>query len=82
MNFERTSSLRSPCGVGSSRESCGVAWSGQAAEGHHHHQRAFLESRVAIMRGRFLLGPSIANRQAAGVDTGDGGSTCALSRVQ
>ena len=40
------------------------------------------KSRVAIMRGRFLLGPSIANRQAAGVDTGDGGSTCALSRVQ
>jgi hypothetical protein len=28
-------------------------------------------SRVAIMRGRFLLGLSIANRQAAGVATGD-----------
>jgi hypothetical protein len=29
-------------------------------------------SRVAIMRGRYLLGLSIANRQAAGVSTGDG----------
>jgi Bacteriocin-protection, YdeI or OmpD-Associated/Domain of unknown function (DUF1905) len=29
------------------------------------------KSRVAIMRGRFLLGVSIANRQAAGVETGD-----------
>jgi hypothetical protein len=29
------------------------------------------KSRVAIMRGRFLLGLSNANRQAAGVDTGD-----------
>src|SRR4029453_3433904 len=29
------------------------------------------KSRVAIMRGRFLLGLSIANRQAAGVETGD-----------
>src|SRR6201992_1231658 len=28
-------------------------------------------SRVAIMRGRFLLGLSNANRQAAGVATGD-----------
>jgi hypothetical protein len=28
-------------------------------------------SRVAIMRGRFLLGLSNANRQAAGVETGD-----------
>jgi Bacteriocin-protection, YdeI or OmpD-Associated/Domain of unknown function (DUF1905) len=28
-------------------------------------------SRVAIMRGRFLLGLSNANRQAAGVTTGD-----------
>jgi Bacteriocin-protection, YdeI or OmpD-Associated/Domain of unknown function (DUF1905) len=28
-------------------------------------------SRVAIMRGRYLLGLSIANRQAAGVETGD-----------
>jgi hypothetical protein len=28
-------------------------------------------SRVAIMRGRFLLGLSIANRQAAGVETGE-----------
>jgi hypothetical protein len=28
-------------------------------------------SRVAIMRGRFLLGLSKANRQAAGVATGD-----------
>jgi hypothetical protein len=28
-------------------------------------------SRVAIMRGRYLLGLSIANRQAAGVVTGD-----------
>ena len=28
-------------------------------------------SRVAIMRGRYLLGLSIANRQAAGVATGD-----------
>jgi Bacteriocin-protection, YdeI or OmpD-Associated/Domain of unknown function (DUF1905) len=28
-------------------------------------------SRVAIMRGRYLLGLSKANRQAAGVDTGD-----------
>jgi Bacteriocin-protection, YdeI or OmpD-Associated/Domain of unknown function (DUF1905) len=28
-------------------------------------------SRVAIMRGRYLLGLSIANRQAAGVYTGD-----------
>jgi hypothetical protein len=29
------------------------------------------KSRVAIMRGRFLLGLSNANRQAAGVVTGD-----------
>jgi hypothetical protein len=29
------------------------------------------KSRVAIMRGRFLLGLSNANRQAAGVQTGD-----------
>ena len=29
------------------------------------------KSRVAIMRGRYLLGLSIANRQAAGVVTGD-----------
>jgi Bacteriocin-protection, YdeI or OmpD-Associated/Domain of unknown function (DUF1905) len=29
------------------------------------------KSRVAIMRGRFLLGLSKANRQAAGVETGD-----------
>nr|WP_279499198.1 YdeI/OmpD-associated family protein [Actinomadura rubrisoli] len=29
------------------------------------------KSRVAIMRGRFLLGLSKANRQAAGVVTGD-----------
>jgi Domain of unknown function (DUF1905) len=29
------------------------------------------ESRVAIMRGRYLLGLSTANRQAAGVVTGD-----------
>src|SRR5262245_41953087 len=29
------------------------------------------KSRVAIMRGRFLLGLSKANRQAAGVATGD-----------
>ena len=29
------------------------------------------KSRVAIMRGRYLLGLSIANRQAAGVETGD-----------
>jgi hypothetical protein len=29
------------------------------------------KSRVAIMRGRFLLGPSNANRQAAGVAVGD-----------
>jgi hypothetical protein len=29
------------------------------------------ESRVAIMRGRYLLGLSNANRQAAGVVTGD-----------
>jgi Domain of unknown function (DUF1905)/Bacteriocin-protection, YdeI or OmpD-Associated len=29
------------------------------------------KSRVAIMRGRFLLGLSNANRQAAGVETGD-----------
>jgi hypothetical protein len=28
-------------------------------------------SRVAIMRGRYLLGLSNANRQAAGVETGD-----------
>jgi Bacteriocin-protection, YdeI or OmpD-Associated/Domain of unknown function (DUF1905) len=28
-------------------------------------------SRVAIMRGRYLLGLSKANRQAAGVETGD-----------
>jgi hypothetical protein len=28
-------------------------------------------SRVAIMRGRYLLGLSIADRQAAGVETGD-----------
>jgi Domain of unknown function (DUF1905) len=30
-------------------------------------------SRVAIMRGRYLLGLSNANRQAAGVATGRGG---------
>jgi hypothetical protein len=29
------------------------------------------KSRVAVMRGRNLLGLSIANRQAAGVETGD-----------
>ena len=29
-------------------------------------------SRVAIMQGRHLIGLSIANRQAAGVETGDG----------
>jgi hypothetical protein len=29
------------------------------------------KSRVAIMRGRYLLGLSKANRQAAGVETGD-----------
>ena len=29
------------------------------------------KSRVALMRGRYLLGLSIANRQAAGVVTGD-----------
>ena len=29
------------------------------------------KSRVAIMRGRYLLGLSNANRQAAGVETGD-----------
>src|SRR5215470_767977 len=29
------------------------------------------KSRVAIMRGRYLLGLSNANRQAAGVTTGD-----------
>jgi hypothetical protein len=29
------------------------------------------KSRVAIMRGRYLLGLSNANRQAAGVATGD-----------
>jgi bifunctional DNA-binding transcriptional regulator/antitoxin component of YhaV-PrlF toxin-antitoxin module len=29
------------------------------------------KSRVAIMRGRYLLGLSIANRKAAGVVTGD-----------
>ena len=29
------------------------------------------KSRVAIMRGRYLLGLSTANRQAAGVVTGD-----------
>jgi Domain of unknown function (DUF1905)/Bacteriocin-protection, YdeI or OmpD-Associated len=29
------------------------------------------KSRVAIMRGRYLLGLSSANRQAAGVETGD-----------
>src|SRR4029453_7948144 len=29
------------------------------------------KSRVAIMRGRFLLGLSKANRHAAGVETGD-----------
>ena len=29
------------------------------------------KSRVAIMRGRYLLGLSIANREAAGVETGD-----------
>jgi hypothetical protein len=29
------------------------------------------KSRVAIMRGRYLLGLSRANRQAAGVETGD-----------
>ncbi|MEU4389835.1 YdeI/OmpD-associated family protein [Kribbella sp. NPDC023855] len=29
------------------------------------------KSRVAIMRGRYLLGLSIANRQAAGVSQGD-----------
>lgn len=29
------------------------------------------KSRVAIMRGRYLLGLSIANRQAAGVSEGD-----------
>jgi Bacteriocin-protection, YdeI or OmpD-Associated/Domain of unknown function (DUF1905) len=29
------------------------------------------QSRVAIMRGRFLLGLSNANREAAGVSTGD-----------
>lgn len=28
-------------------------------------------SRIAIMRGRYLIGLSIANRQAAGVATGD-----------
>jgi hypothetical protein len=28
-------------------------------------------SRMAIMRGRYLIGLSIANRQAAGVETGD-----------
>ena len=30
------------------------------------------KSRVAVMRGRYLLGLSNANRQAAGVETGDG----------
>jgi uncharacterized protein YdeI (YjbR/CyaY-like superfamily) len=30
-----------------------------------------MESRVAIMRGRYLLGLSNANRKAAGVATGD-----------
>jgi hypothetical protein len=29
------------------------------------------KSRVAVMRGRYLLGLSNANRQAAGVATGD-----------
>ena len=29
------------------------------------------KSRLAIMRGRFLIGFSIANRHAAGVETGD-----------
>jgi hypothetical protein len=54
----------------SARGGGGARWR-QAAAGDHHDQQAFLRSTVAIMRGRFLLGLSKANRQAACVAAGD-----------
>jgi hypothetical protein len=44
---------------------CGGTRWGQAAGGDHHDQRAFMEEQGAHHAGRYLLGLSNANRQAA-----------------